>query len=416
MTRLLVPKIFGIMAIASTIQVIASLLGDVGLRQAIIQSPNGEDRSFLNTAWTLQVLRGCVIWGVCVCIAVGLQIANMRGWVPLGSVYTDPELPAVIAATSFTAVITGFQSTKFILVNRHLDLGRATLIELVAGALGLFTSMWLGWITRSIWAFVIGGLIAAIALTLLSHVWLHGPSDRLEWNRKALNELVHFGKWVLASSVVAAIAINGDRLLLGGWADSTVIGFYSIAFTLATVFEAFAGRMFASVSLPALSEAARDDHRRCVAIYFRMRWASDAVFVMMAGFLLAAGQRIIDLMYDLRYAPAGAMLEWLSFGLLFSRYVLTQNAYLALGRPDYLTSINIVRVLSLFILVPGLYYAFGIPGAIAGIAFQQAPTLPWIFWFNRRHGLNNFRMELAVLGMWPLGWLVGAVFARLPLP
>jgi len=416
MTRLLVPEVFGIMSIATAIQVITSLLADIGLRQAIIQSPNGEDHSFLNTAWTLQILRGFAIWGICVCVAIGLQTAKAWGWLPLGSVYSVPDLPAVIVVTSFASVIMGFQSTKIFIVDRNLDLRRATLIELVSQAAGLATSVLLGWITRSIWSFVTGGLVASATATLLSHFWLDGLPNRLQWDRNALSALAHFGKWVFASSALSAFAINGDRVLLGWWTDPTVLGYYSIAFTLATVLEAAAGRLFSSVSLPALSEAARSDPNRAAAIYFRMRWSSDAAYVGIAGFLFAAGQRIIDLMYDPRYAPAGAMLQWLSFSLLFSRYVLTQNAYMALGRPDYLSSLNIVRVVSLFVIVPGLYYAFGIQGAVVGIALQLAPTVPWVFWFNRRHGLNNFRLELAVLCLWPLGWLAGVALARLPHP
>jgi O-antigen/teichoic acid export membrane protein len=118
-------------------------------------------------------------------------------------------------------------------------------------------------------------------------------------------------------------------------------------------------------------------------------------------------------LYDERYAPAGWMLQLLSFGLLFARYGLAQNAYLALGRPSYLTAINVAKVISLFVLVPGLFHAFGIQGAIAGIAFYLLPSVLWVFWFNQRHGLNNVRLELAVLCMWPLGWLGG--FALLAL-
>src|ERR1017187_4698746 len=72
MTRLLAPDAFGIMAIAMTVQGIVSLCADTGLRQAIIQSPNGGRASFLNTAWTLEIVRNCFIWVVCLFIAVGL--------------------------------------------------------------------------------------------------------------------------------------------------------------------------------------------------------------------------------------------------------------------------------------------------------------------------------------------------------
>jgi O-antigen/teichoic acid export membrane protein len=406
-TRLFTPEIFGIMAVAMAFHLVITLLADVGLRQAVIQSPNGENRSFVNTAWTLQVLRGWLIWSVCGSVAVGLYAADVQGWLPSDSVYVTRDLPAVIAAISFSAVIVGFQSMKAVIVNRALDLKRITLIELTAQIVSLLVVVVAGWATRSIWSLVVGGLVASALVTVLSHVWLDGPVDRFAWDRMALKELMHFGKWVFLSSALSALAINGDRLLLGGWVNPAMLGYYSIASNLATMVDGAANRVFGAVSLPALSEIVRRQPERLPALYIRMRRVTDAAMVGMAGFLFAAGEWIIGLMYDPRYAPAGWMLQWLSFGLLFSRYALAQNAYLALGRPSYVTAINITKLVSLFVFVPGLFYAFGVPGAILGIALHLAPTVSFVFWLNRKHGLNDVGVELAAIGMWPIGWLMG---------
>src|SRR5476649_1565669 len=58
LTRLFAPQLFGVLAVASAVQVAIGLLTDIGLRQALIRSPNGHDRRFLDTAWTVQILRG----------------------------------------------------------------------------------------------------------------------------------------------------------------------------------------------------------------------------------------------------------------------------------------------------------------------------------------------------------------------
>ena len=71
MARLLVPDMFGIMAISTTLSVVLHLLSDVGLRQNIIQSPRGDDPLFLNTAWTVQLLRGILLFAVTLLIAFG---------------------------------------------------------------------------------------------------------------------------------------------------------------------------------------------------------------------------------------------------------------------------------------------------------------------------------------------------------
>jgi O-antigen/teichoic acid export membrane protein len=245
--------------------------------------------------------------------------------------------------------------------------------------------------------------------TLLSHIWLDGPPDRFALDRKFLPKILHFGKWIFVSSAVSVFAMNGDRLLLGGWIDPTMLGYYSIALNLAMVVEGIAERLFGTVSLATLSEVARLQPERVSSLYFRMRWPADAVFVSMAGFLFAAGQWIIRLLYDERYAPAGPMLQILSFGLLFARYRLALKTYTSLGYPNYEAITNIVRVVSLFVLVPTLFYTFGIEGAIVGIALHAMPGVLCVFWFNRRFGLNNISLELTVLGMWPLGWLFGSI-------
>jgi O-antigen/teichoic acid export membrane protein len=107
------------------------------------------------------------------------------------------------------------------------------------------------------------------------------------------------------------------------------------------------------------------------------------------------------------------MLQLLSFGLLFTRYNLAHIVYLALGRPSYVTVIGATKFISLCVLVPALFYWFGIKGAIAGVAFHMAPTVLWVFWFNWRHKLYDVRRELAVLAMWPIGWLAGIVLLHI---
>ena len=58
LTRLLVPEMFGLMSIASTVGTILAMLSDIGLRQAVVRSTRGDDKGFLDTAWTIQIVQG----------------------------------------------------------------------------------------------------------------------------------------------------------------------------------------------------------------------------------------------------------------------------------------------------------------------------------------------------------------------
>lgn len=81
MARLLLPEMFGVMVIATTVSVLLHLLSDVGLRQNIIQSHRGDDPHFLNTAWTVQIIRGFVLFALTLLLATG---AGLPSWPSCG--------------------------------------------------------------------------------------------------------------------------------------------------------------------------------------------------------------------------------------------------------------------------------------------------------------------------------------------
>jgi O-antigen/teichoic acid export membrane protein len=409
-SRLLDPQVFGIMAVCTAIHVVIALISDIGLRQAVIRSENAHDPAFLYTAWTVQIVRGILIWITCISAAMILYFLNTRDALPDGTVYRNAALPPLIVAASFSTVIQGLQSMKAVVLGRGLDLRRITVIEIANVVVGYFVAIVVAWSTRSIWSFIFSSWTASALGVILSHLWLPGIGDRLAWNRSALKELANFGRWTSASSIIGVMAINGDRLLLGSWLSPTSLGFYSIASNLASVLDTLGSRVFGSVSLPALSEIVRNRPDRLGEIFFRMRRWADVCYVGSAGFLFAVGQALVALLYDARYLEAGHMLQLLSFGLLFSRYGLVQDAYIALGKPQYLVAINAVKVVSLFVVVPVLFHILGTDGAIIGMAFYLVPTIPVIFWLNRRHGLNNFTFEILMLAIWPAGWLLGTTF------
>ena len=237
MTRLLVPEMFGVMALATALLVVVNLLSDIGLRQAVVHSEQGDSQRLLDTAWTLQIVRGWIIWLICSAVAVSLPTALERGWLPLGSVYASIELPLVIVAISFVSVIGGFQTTKLFTAERYLDIRTPIIIELVSQVCGVIVIFVVGYWTRSIWCFILGAWFSAVIHVALCHVLMPGVRNKLAFDRDAASKIIGYGRWVLMSSIFYVLAINTDRLMLGAWVDAATLGMYSIALTLAQVVE-----------------------------------------------------------------------------------------------------------------------------------------------------------------------------------
>lgn len=410
MARLLLPEMFGVMVIANTVSVLLHLLSDVGLRQNIIQSQRGDDPHFLNTAWTVQIIRGFVLFALTLLLALGAWLAQLAELWPAGSTYAAPVLPMVLAATGLSAVIWGFQSTKIDVAVRTFQQKRVVLVDLTSQVVGLVVMLVLGYLTHSVWALVIAGLVSALAWTLLGHTALEGPRNRLEWDRSALTELIVFGRWILLSSMVGVLAMYGDRMWFGASMTAAQLGVYSIAVLILGAVQTALMKIFGAVALPAFSEAARaDDKERLKALYHRFRLLVDLLVLFICGGFLTASPLLIGWMYDDRYREAGPMLAILSLSFLTLRYTLAHQVWIALGLTKYQAMDNIIRLVSLWGLLPLLLAIGGVDWAIWGVALHTVPTLVLIVYVNRKLDIFSLKRELVVLPMLLVGALCGAL-------
>src|SRR5262249_16927434 len=132
LTRLLVPEMFGVMAVATSAMVGLQMFSDVGLKPNVIYSKRGHEPVFLNTAWLFQIFPGAVLCLFALCVSLLLFLANGSGMAPKDTVYADPKLPYVIAILAVTPIIVGFESTKLLEASRNLLIGRVTQIEITA--------------------------------------------------------------------------------------------------------------------------------------------------------------------------------------------------------------------------------------------------------------------------------------------
>jgi O-antigen/teichoic acid export membrane protein len=414
MARLLMPDMFGIMVIATTVSVVLHLLSDVGLRQNIIQSPRGDDPAFLNTVWTVQIIRGLILFASTLLIAGFAWFAQVINLWSANSTYAAPELPLVLAVTGFSAIIYGFQSTKVDVAVRDFQQKKVVLAEFASQLAGLLMMLVIGYFSRSIWSLVGAGLISALVMTLLGHFWFSGPPNRLHWDRPALQELVVFGRWMLLSSAVGVLAMNGDRIWFGGSMSAGELGVYSIAVLILGALQLGMQRLVGAVTLPAFSEAARtQDTARLQTLYYRFKLVFDLASLFLCGLFWTISPLLIRLLYDDRYAEAGGMLAVLSLSFFTWRFTVAHQAWLALGLTKYQAMDNIIRAASLWVLLPLLLAVGGVNYAMWGVALHALPTLVLVVYVNCKVGLFDIKRELVVLPMVLVGALCGELMVGL---
>lgn len=409
MTRLLSPHMFGVMAIATIILIGLAMFSDLGLRQNIVQSRRGNDPAFLNTAWSIQILRGAVLWVFAAGTSLVLIVANRMGVVPPDSVYASPILPHVITVVSVGIIVGGFTSTKWSEANRNLSLGRITRIEIISQIVGLLCMLAWVYFDRSIWALVAGNLSATILRVSLSHLWLRGHSNRWHWDKLAVTEIFSFGKWIFVSSILGFLVSNSDRLLLGAMVDSNALGVYVIAFLIYSSVEQILVRIIGDVSFPTLSRIVRERPHDLSKSYYRLHAVISSIAYFCAGVLMISGQPLVGILYDSRYAQAGWMLEILAAALLTLPFQMAVQCFLALGKPKIYSNILAVRLATLVAAMPLGFHLAGLEGALWGLVICQFTTAAATVAYSVKIGFFHWQRELPPLLVFFLGIATGKI-------
>ncbi len=247
LASLFASEVFGLLALAALVQHAISMFSDLGIGVSVVRHSDEDDRSYLNTAWTVQAIRGTMIW-VAACALT---------W-PMAALYGHAELLAIIPILSLASLIQGFQSTRVFTAQRDLDLSRITMLRL--GETVLRFTITIAWavLAPSVWAIVGGSLIAMAAHMMATHVLLRGTPNRFGWDRAAAHDLLGFGRWVFISSALTFFAVQSDKLILGKLADLSTLGVYAIALPFAKLPHEVGCLLAATVLLPALATRARE--------------------------------------------------------------------------------------------------------------------------------------------------------------
>lgn len=413
LTRLLVPEMFGVMAIVTVVLIGLEMISDVGLRNNIIQSSRGEERIFLNTAWAVSIIRSSFLYIIALLLSYLLYLAGSNGWISEQVVYANPVLPSVIAVMSLTVLISGFNSTKLYVANRKIHLGRIVTLELVCQLASVPVMIGIAFLNPTIWALVIGALVNRILFMILSHTAMPGQSNRLEWEAEAFYEIFHFGKWVFLSSLLGFFVNQGDRLLLGGLISAEILGVYSIALLLVSAILQVFQKIFSNVLFPALSEVSRERKDGLSRVYYKIRFRVDLVTMFTAGMLFATGQLIVEILYDDRYLEAGWMMQILSLSIAGIGFTLAKQIALALGHTRFFSGLVTLQLVTLYSLTIVLFKLFGLPGAIWGIVLYPVTGIIASFWYMKKNNLLQLHREVMMIPLAFVGWVVGVLLEHI---
>ncbi len=214
---------------------------ETGFNTALIQ--NKQDiKLYLDTAWTVQVIRGVIL---------ALSTFAIAPYV--AAFYDVPATKPILQVIALSVLLGGFTNIGVICFKKELEFHKLFIYQLSGALADMGVAITAALLLRNVWALVFGLLASAIVGVIVSYI-IHPYRPRANFNFHQFKELSGFGRWVWISTILVFLLTHGDDALVGKVLGVTALGLYQLAYRLSNMPATEITHVISQVTFPAYSK------------------------------------------------------------------------------------------------------------------------------------------------------------------
>jgi lipopolysaccharide exporter len=407
LTRMLNPAQFGIVGIITTIFFAVALVTDLGFQDFLIRHERTEDRHFRDVIWTIHAKRGLAVFAA---VAVS---SPLIAWA-----FGKPVVALPLAVASLIFVFNGLASLSLMTALRHDKAREISLLEFFLQIFQTCACLLLALWWHNAWSIIAAMLLQSALRALLSYQLFPDSSQRPARDRAISREFFIFSRFVMASSALALIIGQSDKVVLGRIFTLGEFGLYAIALTIATAPAAFAESYINRIVFPICAQTWREARSDLASVYYGVRRLAGGLYGFACGGLIGSASFVVALLYDPRYASASTFVSLLmiSTALRLPNSAAAQ-LMVAVGQVQKTMHMTVVRLLWVLVAMPLGLALFGPIGVVGAIGLIEVPAMLYCWLQLHRMHVLNLRAELSFLALVAsgaaIGWLGGTNLLRL---
>ena len=392
------PDAFGIMLLISATLEGAELLTDVGSWPFVQSSPRGDEPAFIETIWTVQLVRGALLAVLLVAAAPALA-----------EVFSKPELTGMLRLAALAPLLDGLVSLRSIQYVRRLDFVRPVVVRTGQQLVSIGATLASVALVPSALGMLMGYLVGRGFRLFATFAFFEGHAPRLRWEKGAVREAFGFGGWVMGSSALTLLETHGDRYVLGATLDATALGIFSVARKLAQLLPGIFEQVSRSMMLPIYGNLIRATDDPAELKMPRLRWGLEFGAMAGAGVMCGGAHLIVDVLYQDVYREAGSYLTVLGVLCAIQIQSETQTSLLlARGDSRAIFHRSALRAALLVVGLPLGGSLGGVYGILFALVIASALSTVVLSWALRGHQL----LRLKGMGVAWLSFLVFAFASR----
>ena len=369
LARLLVPGDFGLMGIALVVMTLLDTFTKTGFRAALVQR-QGDVRPYLDTTWTVELLRRLVL-------AVILILAAPF----IAKFFDTPPATLIIRVLAISTLLGGLTNVGIVYFEKDLQFQKRFTFQLAETMAATGVAIGMAIALHNVWALVYGEL-AGTAVRLIGSYVLHPyrPRPQLDWAKA--KQLYQFGRWVLAVHIIVFLALKLDSIVIGKLLGPIALGLYQIADRISDLVQE-AGSAIGTVAFPAYSKVQSDSIRVRYAYHQLVEVACSVALPLSTAVVLLAPD-FTRLVLGQQWLAAVPAMQVLGVAAGVKAIEATGGPLLwAAGLPRLDFQKNLLRAVLLAIFIYPFILWWGIVGAALAILIATCSTLPFHIMYTR---------------------------------
>lgn len=364
LARFLAPEDFGLFGIAMLSLSTLETFSQTGYQEALIQR-RGDMASYLDTAWTVSVIRGCLLFAI-----LFFSAPVIAGF------FSSPGAVLIIRIIAISTLLAGFRNIGILHLTKELEFNKKCLYEFSATIADLIVSIYLVITFRNVWALVWGGLAGQMVRLIMSFV-IHPGRARLKFEKEKFKDLIHYGRWLLVSGILIFLVTQGDDIFVAKMLGIAALGFYQMAYRLSNLPATEITHVISQVTFPAYAKL-QDNLPRLKTAYLEVLQVTLVVSFPIAGCIFTLGPDFTRIFLGGHWLPmVPAMQALVIAGLIRSTGATTGPLFQAIGRPDLATKLQIAKLILLLLIIYPLTLRWGILGTALAVVINGALVNPF---------------------------------------
>jgi O-antigen/teichoic acid export membrane protein len=350
LARLLAPKDFGLFGIALLAMSALETFSQTGFQQALIQQKK-DIRPYLDTTWTVQVIRGSVL--ALILFGISPYVAAFFG---------EPAAAALLRVLGLSMLFQGFANIGVVYFQKELEFRKQFVFQLSGTPVDFVVAITAALLLRNAWALIFGLLAANFVRMVVSYL-IHPYRPRVQFEGAKVKELYSFGRWVLGSSVLVFLTTQGDDIFVGKFLGVTALGLYQLAYQISNMPATEITHVIAQVTFPTYSKL-QNDLPKLGEAYLKVVQVTAFISTPLAGMIFILSREFTHIFLGEKWLPIVPAMQILVLaGLVRSVAGISGYVFQGMGSPKIDTILQMIRLSVLAIAIYPLTTRWGISGA-----------------------------------------------------